>query len=64
MYCWLLRHDSTYLTHGDEDVLGGVVVVDVKIAAASQLQTPARVLCKSVDHVVQEANASVNVDGL
>jgi len=54
----------TYLTHGDEDILGSVVVVDVEVTATSELQTPTRVLCESVDHVVQEANASVNVDGL
>jgi hypothetical protein len=56
--------NSTHLTHGDEDILGSVVVIDVEVTATSELQTPTRVLCESVDHVVQEANASINVDGL
>ena len=55
---------STNLAHGNEDVLGSVVVVNVEVTTASELQTPARVLRKGVDHMVQEANASVDVDCL
>lgn len=64
MYSFVLVVMSTDLAHSNEDVLGSVVVVNVEVTTASELQTPARVLCKGVNHVVQEANASVNVDGL
>jgi hypothetical protein len=38
------------------------MVVDVEVALASYLQTPAGVLCEGMEHVVEEADAGVDVD--
>lgn len=48
----------------DEDVLGSVVVVDVEVALAAQVEGPAGVLGQRVQHVVEEADAGVDVDVL
>jgi len=49
------------LSERDACVFGGVVVVDVEVAFGADPQTPAGVLCKGVQHVVEEANAGVDV---
>ena len=55
---------GTYLAQGDERVLGSVMVVNVQVAFGAHPQTPARVFGHCVDHVVEEADASVDVDDL
>jgi len=56
------------LMHGvaqsDEYVFGGVVVVDVQVALAAQPEGPAGVFGEGVQHVVEEADAGINVDVL
>nr|POE56811.1 hypothetical protein CFP56_33783 [Quercus suber] len=52
------------LAQRDARVLRGVVVVDVQVAARRQRQRPPGVLRQRVQHVVQEADAGVDGDGL
>lgn len=40
------------------------MVVDVQVAAGAQAHAPAAVLGQGVQHVVEEANAGVDADGL
>jgi hypothetical protein len=56
--------DSLYLTKRNKGVLGGVVVVNVQVAAGAQAHAPAAVLGQGVQHVVEEADARVYADGL
>ena len=52
---------DTYLSKSDTGVLGSVVVVNVQVAFGPDPQTPAGVFGEGVQHVVEKANASVDV---
>lgn len=56
------RFEST--TKRKECIFARVVVIDVQVALAPYAQTPASVLGERVDHVVEEADAGVDVDFL
>jgi hypothetical protein len=58
------RIGRSYLAERNEGVLGGVVVVNVQVAAGAQAHAPAAVLGQGVQHVVEEADAGVDADGL
>ena len=51
-------------TEGEEDVFGGVVLVDVKIARGADRKGPAGMLGEGVEHVVEKADAGVEEDCL
>jgi hypothetical protein len=55
---------SSYLTKRNKGILGSVVVVNVQVAAGAQAHAPAAVLGQGVQHVVEEADARVDADGL
>ena len=48
----------------EEGVFGGVVIVDVQVALNADAQRPASVFGQRVDHVVEEADAGVDLDFL
>jgi hypothetical protein len=58
------RIGRSYLAERNEGVLGSVVVVNVQVAAGAQAHAPAAVLGQGVQHVVEEADAGVDADGL
>ena len=46
------------LAEGNADIFDGVVLVNVEVALAAQLEIEAAVTCEELEHVIEEADAS------